>query len=86
MATAGTGTEKQSAQKRIRRVRLVSAMDVKKYTGWLARRVEAEVLEPEIAKTINSLMRTLLKAVEMDQLTDLETRIAELEKQIEDKR
>ena len=87
MATAGMNTAKQSEKKkRIRRVRLVTAVDVKRYLGWLARRVEACVLEPEVAKTINSLMRTLLKAVEMDQLTDIEKRLEQLEKQVENKR
>lgn len=86
MATTIMNTEKQPEKKRIRRVRLVDATDVKRYVGWLARRVEANVLEPETAKTINSLMRTLLKAVEMIELTDIEKRIAALEKQVEDQK
>jgi len=87
MATPGMNTEKQSEKKkRIRRVRLVSATDVKRYLGWLARRVEAKVIDTETAKAINSLLRTLLKAVEMDQLTDIEKRLEQLEKQVENKR
>ena len=87
MATPGMNTAKQSEKKkRIRRVRLVSATDVKRYLGWLARRVEACVLEPEVAKTINSLMRTLLKAIEMDELADIEKRLKQLEQQVEGKR
>ncbi len=78
--------KKPKEKKRIRRVRLKDAGDVMRYVGWLARRVEADRLEPEIAKAINSLMRTLLKAVEMDQLTDLETRLTELEKLSGEKR
>ena len=79
--------EKQPKEKkRIRRVRLTNATDVLRYVGWIARRVEAGAFDSELAKTINSLMRTLLKAVEMNQLTDLEARLTELEKHIKDKR
>jgi hypothetical protein len=78
--------EKSKEKKRIRRVRLTDAADVKRYLGWLARRVEAGVFDTESAKTINSLMRTLLKAVEMGQLADLETRLTELERLAGEKR
>ena len=79
--------EKQPKEKkRIRRVRLTNATDVLRYVGWIARRVESGAFDNESAKTINSLMRTLLKAWELGQLTDLETRLTELEKLSGDKR
>lgn len=86
MAETRMDKGKQQKEKRIRRVRLTNATDVKRYCGWIARRIEANVIEPEIAKAINSLLRTLLKAVEMDQLADLESRLVSLEKQIEDRK
>lgn len=78
--------EKSKEKKRIRRVRLTSATDVLRYVGWIARRVEAGVFDVEAAKTINSLMRTLLRSWELGQLKDLETRLTELEKLSGDKR
>lgn len=72
--------EKEPKEKRIRRVRLTNATDVLRYVGWIARRVEANRFDIEAAKTINSLMRTLLKAWELGQMADLESRLTELER------
>lgn len=72
--------EKQTEKKRIRRVRLVDCADIQRYTAWLARRVEAGVVECETAKGINALLRTFLRAWELGQLKDLESRLTELEK------
>ena len=78
--------EKKPEKKRIRRVRLVDCGDVKRYLSWISRRVEAGIFDIEKAKTINALMRTFLKAWELGQLADLESRLTSLEKQVEDRK
>ena len=64
---------------KIRRVKLQTEGDVRRYCAWLIKNLEAGNIEAGTAKTINSVMRTLLKAIELSELREMEARIAALE-------
>lgn len=72
-----------SAEKKIRNVRLVDGNDARRYLAWLVKQVEADRICPDKGKTLNTILRTILKAIEVvsaeDALKDIIDRLDRLE-------